>query len=105
MLKANGVNVVFHGHDHIFAKQERDGIIYQETPQPGHPRASAQSAADYGYRSGLILPGSGILRVRVAPEEARVEFLRADREEPEHVYTLPVKSGEGAASAAISPGA
>lgn len=105
VLKANGVNVVFHGHDHLFAMQERDGVIYQETPQPAHPRASAQSAGDYGYRSGLILPGSGILRVRVAPEEAAVEFLRVDREEPAHVYTIPAKPGSGPAPATISPGA
>jgi predicted phosphodiesterase len=89
MLVAHGVSAVFHGHDHLFVKQERDGIIYQEVPQPGHPRAEARSAAEYGYRSGVILPGAGILRVRVAPGKAIVEFLRVDRDEPAYSYELP----------------
>ena len=26
----HGVNIVFHGHDHLFVREELDGIIYQE---------------------------------------------------------------------------
>jgi hypothetical protein len=32
LLLENHVTTVFHGHDHLFAKQELDGIIYQEVP-------------------------------------------------------------------------
>lgn len=32
LLVANGVSIVFHGHDHVFVKQDLDGIIYQEVP-------------------------------------------------------------------------
>jgi hypothetical protein len=88
-LVAYGVSAVFHGHDHFFVKQERDGIVYQEVPQPGHPRAEARSAADYGYRSGVILPGAGILRVRVTPKVATVDFLRVDRDQPAYSYEIP----------------
>ena len=36
MLVENGVNIVFHGHDHMYVKEvHRDGIVYQETPTPG----------------------------------------------------------------------
>jgi len=89
LLVAYGVSAVFHGHDHLFVKQERDGIVYQEVPQPGHPRAEARSAADYGYRSGVILPGAGILRVRVTPEVATIDFLRVDRDQPAYSYEIP----------------
>ena len=35
MLVDNGVNVVFHGHDHVYVKEvHRDGIIYQAVAQP-----------------------------------------------------------------------
>lgn len=37
LLVENGVDFVFKGHDHIYVKQERDGIIYQTLPQPSHP--------------------------------------------------------------------
>lgn len=94
LLVAHGVSAVFHGHDHLFVKQERDGIVYQEVPQPGHPRAEARSAADYGYRSGVILPGAGILRVRVAPEATTVDFLRAARDEPAYSYKIAA-TGKG----------
>jgi hypothetical protein len=70
--------VVFHGHDHFFARQERDGVIYQMVPQPGHRRGATQSARDYGYESGTLLPGSGILRVRVKPASFHLDFVGVD---------------------------
>ncbi|HMV46563.1 MAG TPA: hypothetical protein PLD20_05060 [Blastocatellia bacterium] len=37
LLVKHKVSAVFHGHDHLFAKEELDGIVYQEVSQPGHP--------------------------------------------------------------------
>jgi hypothetical protein len=70
--------VVFHGHDHLYVHGERDGVVYQEVPQPGHPRPSTRSAEEYGYRSGRILPGSGVLRVGVSPDTVTVQYVKAD---------------------------
>jgi predicted phosphodiesterase len=72
----NGVSIVFHGHDHLFAKEELDGIIYQEVPQPGHPSGGTRSAEEYGY-TGVILGSSGHVRVTVEPKQAVVEYVRA----------------------------
>lgn len=70
--------VVFHGHDHLYAQQERDGVTYQLVPQPGHTRTdNTRSAAEYGYKSGVIAGASGILRVTVSPARALVEYVRA----------------------------
>lgn len=77
LAKRKGV-IVFHGHDHLFVRGERDGVIYQEVPQPGHMRGSTRSAEEYGYKSGVVLPSSGILRVSVSPEQAVVDYLKAD---------------------------
>lgn len=78
LLVANHVSIVFHGHDHLFVKQERDGIIYQEVPQPGHPRYDhTRSAEEYGYKSGILLGSSGHLSVRIGPAKATVEYIRA----------------------------
>lgn len=78
LLVAHHVTAVFHGHDHFYARQELDGIVYQLVPQPAHHgRRNSGPAAGYSYRSGDILDGSGHLRVRVAPAAATVEFVRA----------------------------
>lgn len=79
LLVRQGVQVVFHGHDHFFARQERDGIVYQLVPQPGHPGGDRlpRFASEYGYREGTLLGGAGHLRVRVGPYEAIVDYLLA----------------------------
>jgi len=78
MLIDSGVQIVFHGHDHFFAKQDLDGIVYQEVPQPSHSRlGNTRTAAEYGYLSGEIQPSSGHLRIRVSPEHCRVDYVRS----------------------------
>jgi hypothetical protein len=78
LLAENKVNIFFHGHDHLYNKQEKDCLIYQETPQPSHPNfATVSYAADYGYLSGQILPQSGHLRVNVDPSGVKVDYVRA----------------------------
>ena len=78
LLVKHRVSVVFHGHDHLFVKQDLDGIVYQEVPQPGYPRpGNVRSAAEYGYLSGEIQSSSGYLCVHVSPDAARVDYVRS----------------------------
>ncbi len=85
VLLKNGVNIVFHGHDHLFDKQDLDAngdgvtdLVYQETPQPSRSGDNAQSLAKkFGYTEGAIVGGSGHLRVQVTPTQAKVEYVRA----------------------------
>ncbi|WP_298221038.1 T9SS type A sorting domain-containing protein [Flavobacterium sp.] len=78
LLTQNHVNIFFHGHDHFFGKQEKDCLIYQETPQPSHPNFNGVTyATDYGYLEGQILPNSGHIRVTVNPDGVLVEYVRA----------------------------
>lgn len=87
LLVKYGVTAVFHGHDHFYDRQELDGIIYQEVPQPGWLGGErANQTAEYGYKGGVILPSSGHLRVRVGPTAATVEYVRA---------YLPTQEGAG----------
>jgi len=69
-----GVSIVFHGHDHLFVKEDLDGIVYQEVPQPSHPDAGINSGQEYGYK-GTVLGNSGYLRVAVAPAKVSVEYV------------------------------
>ncbi len=76
LLVKRGVSAVFHGHDHLYVHGQRDGIHYQEVPQPGNIAGGTRSAQEYGYASGTILGSPGHVRVRVGPAAAKVEFVR-----------------------------
>lgn len=78
LFKEHKVNIFFHGHDHLFAKQENECLIYQETPQPSHPNFSTVNyAPDYGYKNGQILPQSGHLKITVDATGVKVDYVRA----------------------------
>ena len=78
LLVDTGVNVFFHGHDHFFAKQEVDGVIYQEVPQPSCKNTrEPRQAEEYGYKEGVIQGNSGYLRVTLSPSSAKVDYVRA----------------------------
>lgn len=78
LLVKHQVTAVFHGHDHLYVHQERDGIAYQEVPQPSLGREGGiNSAEEYGYRSGTLFGSPGHLRITVDSAKAQVEFIRS----------------------------
>jgi len=78
LLTEHRVSIFFHGHDHFFGKQEKDCLIYQETPQPSLPIFTGTTVASgYGYVSGQILPNTGHLKVTVAPSGVQVDYVKA----------------------------
>ncbi len=98
LLVKHKVSAVFHGHDHLFVRSERDGMIYQCVPQPGNPRGGTQSAGEYGYSSGTILGSPGHLRVAVSPSSAKVEFIRASIGDDKR----PARNGPGANGSVVT---
>ena len=77
LLKDYKVGFVFKGHDHLYVKQELDGIIYQTVPQPSHP-GDKINVNQYGYTSGKGVGGSGFLKVMTNPNEVQVDFILFD---------------------------
>jgi hypothetical protein len=73
------VTAVFHGHDHLYAKQDLDGIVYQEVPQPSAPnwQSGPGLATQYHYTSGTILSSAGHIRVTVSPSGVTARYIRA----------------------------
>jgi hypothetical protein len=77
MFREYGVNIFFQGHDHLFAQEVRDNVVYQAVPM----------AADSTYEIGMLanadayvsntVPGTGHLRVSVDPACVKVDFVRA----------------------------
>lgn len=90
LMADTGVTVFFQGHDHVFARQELGGVIYQTVPSPADPNDTMGQAG--AYSEGTVLPGSGHLRVTVAPTGVTVEFIRVEQDpgaEPAYTYSLP----------------
>ncbi|MGI9213706.1 MAG: PKD domain-containing protein [Methylococcaceae bacterium] len=84
LLVRYGVTAVFHGHDHLYAKQELDGVIYQEVPQPSAKNFSSgpNLAETYHYTSGTILSSSGHIRVQVSPEQVTASYVKSSQNAP-----------------------
>lgn len=66
----------FHGHDHFFGFQMKDGVIYQEVPQPSSKSYTQMSNTTYGYLNGVFIPSRGYLSVTVSNTSAKVEYIR-----------------------------
>ena len=98
LMVKHGVTIFFQGHDHLYARQERDGIVYQEVPMPADHGYVAYNADR--YRSGVKLPNSGHLRVAVAPDGVTVDYLRTYLTQDE---TAQRKTGELAHRYTIKP--
>ncbi len=76
LMVDNKVSIFFHGHDHFYGKQEKDGIIYQECPQPSNRNIQNTQATNYGYLNGTILPGRGYLLLTITDSTAKVDYVK-----------------------------
>jgi len=77
MLVEENVTMVFHGHDHVFAAQLFDDIVYQECPIPGDDTYSFGFMENGGYKRGIVKPNSGHIRVTVDPQFVQVDYVRS----------------------------
>jgi len=77
LLVANHVSAFFHGHDHTYAKQDLDGIVYQEGPQPSARGTElGDRGTKYNYTHGTVLGGVGYIRARVGPNGVKVDYVQ-----------------------------
>jgi len=77
LMVKNKVNIFFQGHDHLFAKEDIDGMVYQTIPMPSDSSYHLGIDANDDAFGGVKLPGSGHLRVTVSPEKVQVDFVNA----------------------------
>ncbi len=76
LLVDNHATIFFHGHDHTYAKQDLDGIVYQEGPQPSAGGTElGNRGKQYNYIHGTVLGGTGYIRVRVSPTEVKADYI------------------------------
>jgi hypothetical protein len=88
MMVARGVTAFFHGHDHQYAYEKRDGIVYQSLPSAGF---SGNGFNIYTTGSGYTiqaLPSPGYLRVMVTPAQATVDYVGTSTGTVNYTYSM-----------------
>ena len=88
VLVENGVSAVFHGHDHQFAHEERDGVVYQALPAAGFTGNGFGLYNESDPLTIRVLPSSGHLRVTVSPSQATVNYVRSGGTGGTYSYTI-----------------
>ena len=74
LMVTNKVTIYFQGHDHIWVRQQLDGVTYQTLPEPADPNYSLFNAD--AFLSGDQLPNTGYTRVTVSPSNVKVDYVR-----------------------------
>jgi len=97
LMAASKVTIFFQGHDHVWVRQQLDGVTYQTLSEPADPNYALYNAE--AYTSGDRLPNSGYTRVRVSPAGVQIDYVRGYLPEDEGAgrvhgavafsYTLP----------------
>jgi len=89
LMNDTGVTIFFSGHDHLYAREKVDNVIYQEVPNPADNTYTAFNAdaympskvslpgAKYDPGYGVVMGDAGHLLVTVAPDQVTVAYVRA----------------------------
>jgi hypothetical protein len=77
LMVKNKVSIIFQGHDHLYVKQEKDGVIYQEVPQPSVAKGMNGEVNEDSYRSGDAYSSPGHVRVTVSGTGVIVDYIHS----------------------------
>ena len=77
LMVANDVNIFFQGHDHLYAKEVLDSLVYQEVPMPADSTYEIGMLANADAYTDVKIGGTGHIRVTVSPTCTTVDFVRA----------------------------
>jgi len=75
LFVSNNVTIFFQGHDHLFVRQQLDGVTYQELPNPADPNYSlfnSDAYTDFIFKTN----NTGYTRVTVSPTNVKVDYVR-----------------------------
>jgi hypothetical protein len=89
LMATNGVRAFFHGHDHQYAYEVRDSIVYQEMPSAGFSGNGFSHYTQGGYTI-KVLPSGGHLRVTVSPTQATVDYIYSTNNNGSVAYSYTI---------------
>jgi hypothetical protein len=99
----NGVSAFFHGHDHEYAYEMRDGIVYQLVPSPSMTGYGFDLYHETDPYTIKVLPNSGHLRVTVSPSQATVDYVGTSSGTVNYSYTILAAAPTRYLTTAVSP--
>ena len=77
LMVKNKVNVLFQGHDHVYAYEKLDNLVYQTVQMPSDSSYTLGYIANGDAFTGTVLKGAGHIRVSVNPDSVKVDFVSA----------------------------
>jgi hypothetical protein len=86
-----GVSAFFHGHDHQYAYEVRDGIVYHSLPAAGFSGSGFNIYHESDDYTERVLSSPGHLQVTVNPTETTVRYISSDSTSNgtvRHTYTI-----------------
>lgn len=89
LMVKNNVTAFFQGHDHIFVKNEKEGVSYITCPMPADAFSNPYNSE--AYLTGDKIPNAGHLRVTVSQAEVLLEYIKSVLPESE---SATVKNGQ-----------
>ena len=101
LMVDTNVTIFFHAHDHVWVKQELDGVVYQEVSSPADPDyALTNWTTAYTDESSVIFPNTGYTKVTVSADAVQVDYVRTylpadennDRTSGDIAYTYTIEA-------------
>ena len=95
LMVDNNVSAFFHGHDHQYAYEKRDSVVYQSMPSAGFSGNGFNIYNENNAYTLKVLPSPGHLRVAVSSSEATVDYVQTTNGAVAYSYTIqPADSSE-----------
>jgi hypothetical protein len=88
LMVANSVSAFFYGHDHEYAYQERDGVVYQLVPSPSMTGYGFGLYSESDPHTIRVLPNSGHLQITVTPTQTTVDYISSSSGASNYAYTI-----------------
>jgi hypothetical protein len=92
LMVANKVTAFFQGHDHVWVRQQLDGVTYQTLSEPANPNYNFSEFSS-AFLSGDKFPNSGYTRVNVSTSGVKVDYVRT---------YLPADEGVGKSNGSVA---
>ncbi len=88
ILVDNHVSAFFHGHDHQYAHEMRDGVIYESLAAAGFSGNGFNLYNESHEYTIRVLPSPGHMRVTVTPDQATVDYVGTSGGTVNYTYTI-----------------
>ncbi len=104
MMVANGVSAFFHGHDHQYAYEQLNGMVYQSVPSASFTGSFGIYTTGNGYTTWAdSSQNPGYLKVTVGPSQTHVDFIRTSSGASVYAYDIAPKGPSVNLTTAVSP--